>query len=185
MIQQLETSPDAAQALAYHEAGHAVIAHTLGMKIGTVTILPNSKYRANTDIPHQQGKRLDLIRMMLAGAAANVIGQTIPKVCEASFNKLHALGDYRGAFKLMREGWPGSASETDERLALVFADVIGTLSHHRREIDAIAAALLEKHELSGDEIKSILGGELQTDRPESGKVDKEKRGSQSNLCNSL
>ena len=141
----------------FHEAGHVVAAWLLQSELVGAYIAPGVGGRVGVT-----GKEyvIDAIRHTLAGVAVYCLRQKIPlRVDEDNFRKLGALEDYHKAFELMQRlmrNFPGAPSDTDELLTRVLRDVVAHLAHHRREIDAIAMALLERKTLDAAEIENIL-----------------------------
>jgi hypothetical protein len=143
--------------IAYHEAGHAVIAFRLGYEVKKVTIKPNYRRRAlgNAKVTHR-GWSPDVIRIDLAGPLAEALVNPSP------FHEMIEAGS--------RGDWLETRRATRNFVALGFISgreknaVIEELMHEtralvRRDQEAIARvaeALLARQTLTGDDIKRIV-----------------------------
>jgi hypothetical protein len=142
--------------IAYHEAGHAVIAFRLGYEVKWVTIKPRYGSLGRAEITHGNPSPDD-IRIDLAGPLAEAL------VNSASFDEMIQLG--------ARGDWQWARRSTRNFVALGFINgrekgiLIDELLHETRAlvrrdkqaIARVAAALLERKTLTGDDIKRIVG----------------------------
>jgi ATP-dependent Zn protease len=143
--------------VAYHEAGHAVVAYRLQAEIRYVTIVPDhwcAGHFTHNDLFCARGLGSDranlerAIQISLAGPLAQA------RFHRRSYRRRHGRQDYDCATGLARY-LAGSAGEREflryqERYTKVLVD------HYWSDIERIARALLERDELSGTEVKNII-----------------------------
>jgi hypothetical protein len=130
------------KALAYHEAGHAVVGYALGLEIEEVTIIPNEtslgqcRYRdwdawfAATDLDAS-------LSVILAGAVAEELATGRPS---GGTDDLNAL-------LLSRRRWSGDVAA--ERLALVRRRTAAFLEEHWPIVKSLAVTLRKERALDG------------------------------------
>jgi hypothetical protein len=130
--------------VAYHEAGHAVVAWALGFKIGKVAIGLKGKHPGTADFSGELPKEMALIATE-AGAEAErrfAGSLTTRHRSDRAFNK-QALA------KLNPE-----TRKTVERR--VKADAVRFVEYHWPRIEALAGALLSRRRLAGHEVEALL-----------------------------
>jgi hypothetical protein len=138
------------KALAYHEAGHAVVGYVLGLEIEQVTINPSEsslgqcRYRGWDD--DDAGADLDTqLLFILAGAVAEEIAMG---AMSRSADERRALG-----LALMREG---SEDEAARRAANVRWLTTRFLARHWPVVKALAIALRKHRDLDGPQATGII-----------------------------
>jgi hypothetical protein len=138
------------KALAYHEAGHAVIGYVLGLEIEQITIIPNEtslgqcRYRGWET--SEAGGDLDShLRLLLAGGVAEEIATGAPS----------RGSDERRALALALARGDGEA-EAAERMAAAGSLVARFLEEHWPVVKALAVALRRDRELDGPEAMATL-----------------------------
>src|SRR6266540_4852416 len=160
--------------LAYHEAGHALMSHLMGevMPVHKVTIVARGQalgYTLNLPVEdrylHTREELVDVMKIVLAGRAAeqvvfgrvtNGAANDLEKVTElaramvfeygmsdASVSRTMRADNYALSEETKRSRDQEQARLTDE----AFAEAVRLLQKHRRALDRIAAALLEKETL--------------------------------------
>jgi len=169
--------------LAYHEAGHALMAHLMGdvMPVHKVTIVSRGDalgYTLNLPIEdrylHTKEELVDVVTITLAGRAAEQV--VFGRVTNGAANDLEkATGLARAmvfdygmsdavATRTMRADNYALSEETkrlrDQEQARLtdgaFGEAVRLLEKHRGALDRIANALLEKETLVRDELEAML-----------------------------
>lgn len=148
-------------AVAYHEAGHAVIGQKLGVPVRRVSIEPTEAYRGMVliDDPVRGIKdgdetsdraRLRVERTIIVRLAGPVAQR---KHRPSSWRRYHGSDDYRGLAGLAACFYDGETLDAFIRwLELRTQDLVEI---HMSAIDRVAQALLERKTLTSDEIKEI------------------------------
>jgi ATP-dependent Zn protease len=131
--------------IAYHEAGHSVIARALALPAGKATLRDHDGVaRAYFNNDGSNG----YILAVLAGRAATqvIIGYATASGC--------TFDDARAANLLMA----GGRDLASARIAFHqhLADAKGLIRFHRRAVERVARALLERETLSGREIDKLM-----------------------------
>ena len=171
--------------LAYHEGGHALMSHLLGdpQPVQKVTIVSRGAalgYTLNTPQEdrylHTKGEFLDLMKVMLAGRAAEQIvfgavtngaANDLERVTELARRMVFefAMGDEVSSRTMRADNY--SLSEhtkrvRDEEQARLtdhaYNEALRLLEKHRASLDRLAAALLEKETLHRAELEQLLAG---------------------------
>jgi cell division protease FtsH len=171
--------------LAYHEAGHALVSHLVGdpQPVQKVTIVARGHalgYTLNTPQEdrylHTKEELLDLMKVMLAGRAAEQI--VFGAVTNGAANDLERVTDLARsmifefgmgeevASRTMRADNYALSEHTKQlrdaeqsRLTdYAFAEAIRLLTKHRRMLDRLADALLERETLVRSELEELLAG---------------------------
>jgi cell division protease FtsH len=171
--------------LAYHEAGHAVMSHLTGdlLPVHKVTIVSRGQALGYTlNLPneerylHTTEEFEDLLKVYLAGRAAeqvvfgritNGAANDLEKTTElaramvfeygmsnASVSRTMRADNYALSEETKRSRDQEQARLTDE----AFAEAVRLLQKHRRALDRIAAALLDKETLDKDELAELMEG---------------------------
>jgi len=174
----LRLTPDDIERTAVHEAGHA-LAHFLtpskGADIGFVTVVPRDDGTLGfvATLPDERvhltrGDCEDKIDIFLAGRAAEALRYGEEQVSSGASSDLKSatalvvqmitkLG-LGGKRKLL---WSESMSPADlalaeETLSLAHDRVLGKLRQHEKRLAALTQALVDRQELSGDEVCTVL-----------------------------
>jgi cell division protease FtsH len=170
--------------LAYHEAGHALIGHWLGVgSVERVTIEPRGHAlgvthiaRDSEDPLYRQAELSSRLAMMLGGREAELLvlgsvssgaSDDLKRASELAVNMVGSLG-FSQAFGLLSvAGVPKELLGPDIQAAVLkeartLLEQAQTrcrqlLQSQRDELDALAQRLLEREALSGDELRALLG----------------------------
>lgn len=162
----------ALDAVAFHEAAHAVVAFVLGIELKSATIVPAAdrarKVRHRSPLrgikieidgsDHARAWAQPAIMICLAGPIAH--GRRRPQSRRESYGR----GDVETAFDLAVQVC-GSGEIATAILQSLLLETVTLVERHWKDIEAIAAALLEKATLTGSEIADVLQG-LVAARPE-------------------
>ncbi len=170
--------------LAYHEAGHALVAHWLGVgAVERVTIEPRGHAlgvtyvsRDTEDPLYQQSELTNRLAMMLGGREAELLVQgsvssgasdDLKRASELAINMVGSLGFSKAFGLLSVAGVPKELLGPDIQAAVLHearsmleqaqARCQHLLSSRRGQLEAMAQALLKREVLSGDELKGLLG----------------------------
>jgi cell division protease FtsH len=170
--------------LAYHEAGHALMAHLMGdlMPVQKVTIVGRGDalglayYLPTEDrYLHTKEEFLDVMKVALAGRAAEEL--VFGRVTNGASNDLEKVTDIArrmvfeygmsevAAARTMRADNYALSEETkrlrdSEQARLTdhaYEEAMRLLAKHRGALDRLANALLEKETIDGEELKELFG----------------------------
>jgi cell division protease FtsH len=174
--------------VAYHEAGHALVAIAVpgGKVLHKVSIVPRGRALGATWLPddddrvvHSRGLLIERMATLLGGKVAEqlVFGDTsdgvsidLARVAEIARHMVTRLGMSRALGSLAYPGDNGSAPQVAPETARLIdsearrlvddAERLATdvLSRSRRELDIVAEALLARETLSLSEVEELLGG---------------------------
>jgi ATP-dependent Zn protease len=146
---------------AYHEAGHAVVAHVLGERIELVTL---------EAVEHPQGTKHGLTRNWVTGQRTEILEKKLQIRQAGRLATLKAFGTSNGgsydlracrqAFKDHGGSWPEAQVQTHMARSSACALII--LELHWRAVEALANALISQRILSGDEAHSIIQTAIDT-----------------------
>jgi cell division protease FtsH len=169
--------------LAYHEGGHALMSHLVGnpQPVQKVTIVSRGRalgYTLNTPQEdrylHTKDELLDLMKVLLAGRAAEQIvfgavtngaANDLERVTELARSMVFEFGMGEGVSSRTMRADNYALSEHTKRLRdeeqarlcdHAFAEALRLLSKHRRTLDKLANALLEKETLVRQELEDLL-----------------------------
>jgi hypothetical protein len=141
--------------MAYHEAGHAVMAHLGGISIHRVSVLPAAELRAAAPLP-TVGKTDDAaraqIKAVLGGEAAEFI-----RTCE------HGSGPGSQDREVARD-LARSVAGGEQHVATLLAEEWKRAVALLREpgtwsrVEAVAVALLRDKTIEGDALRALLSG---------------------------
>jgi len=171
--------------LAFHEAGHALMSHLVGepQPVQKVTIVARGRalgYTLNTPQEdrylHTKEELLDLMKVLLAGRAAEQIvfgavtngaANDLERVTELARQMVFefAMGDEVSSRTMRADNYALSEkskqvrdSEQQRLTDHAYEEAVRLLSKHRRSLDLLAEALLDKETLQRTEIEELLGG---------------------------
>jgi cell division protease FtsH len=169
--------------LAYHEAGHALMSHLVGspQPVQKVTIVSRGRalgYTLNTPQEdrylHTKEELLDLMKVLLSGRAAEQIvfgavtngaANDLERVTELAREMVFefGMGDEVSSRTMRADNYALSEHTKrvrDEEQARLcdhaFEESVRLLTKHRRTLDVLAAALLDKETLMRPELEAML-----------------------------
>ncbi|MFN0153796.1 MAG: ATP-dependent metallopeptidase FtsH/Yme1/Tma family protein [Gaiella sp.] len=169
--------------LAYHEAGHALMAHLMGdlMPVQKVTIVGRGDslglayYLPNEDrYLHTKEEFTDIIKVALAGRAAeeavfgrvtNGAASDLEKATEISRLMVfdYGMSSLAGSRTLRADNYALSEEtkrmRDSEQASLTngaYEEALRLLRKHRKALDRVAAGLLERETIDRDELRTIL-----------------------------
>lgn len=133
---------------AYHEAGHAVVAATLGMRVERVTIRPEGEHGGRTEIDHADFMAASVDDRVMVHLAGNAGTWLNPAAYDASAVYQGTRDDLDAIYALLGGELP------DELLAAQF-DATGKRlaellhqEHTQRAVHTLAGILLEREEVN-------------------------------------
>ena len=150
------------QAIAYHEAGHAVTAWRIGLKFRYVTIKPDDdslghlKHRKvprsfNPEISNSDRTFMYWQRRIVAGFAGQIAeGEFLGKHPRHGFES-----DDQNAINAA-EYLTGSKKQWQKYLDYCWAVAEDTVEASWKDIKSVAAALLERETLSYEEVRKVI-----------------------------
>jgi ATP-dependent Zn protease len=162
---------------AYHEAGHAILQlmHRRSAGLRYATIVPRENGTLGFVLPGVDETRnsvtrqdiIETIRVLLAGRAAEeVLGGTDSITSGCSSDLVQATGYLR--YMLTRTGLNGLLSldlafetspeiraQAEQILNGEYAQVLALLKRHRTLLDEVARLLIERQEVSGDDLMTL------------------------------
>jgi cell division protease FtsH len=180
--------------LAYHEAGHALVAHALGVgAVERVTIEPRGPAlgvtyitRDTEDPLYQQAELSSRLAMMLGGREAELLvlesvssgaSDDLKRASELAINMVGSLGFSKTFGLLSVAGVPKELLGPDIQAAVLHearalleqaqARCQQLLSARRAQLDALAQALLANEVLAGEPLRQLLDSELPAAPPRS------------------
>jgi ATP-dependent Zn protease len=146
--------------VAYHEAGHAVIGLRLGFVVRKVTIEPKALTLGNVEAQvgeASSNRCVDRdaadIKFALAGPLEEQLVSPDP------FDVLVANGsgkDWRSAKRTARQ--LNLPREAEILIVMLALDTAALVQQNREAIVRVAAALLERETLTGDDLRSLMEG---------------------------
>jgi ATP-dependent Zn protease len=175
--QQRLMAEDELRNTAYHEAGHAILQlmRTHGAGLNYASIVPRTDgklgfvFRVHDESRNSETRNdmLEDLRVCLAGRAAEeVLGgpDSVTTGCSNDLEKATAIlgklltrSGYNGllSLRLSFERSPELRAEASRILDAEYAAVLAILRENRALLDRVAALLIEKQEVSGDELNSL------------------------------
>ncbi|HEX2045913.1 MAG TPA: cell division protein FtsH, partial [Gaiellaceae bacterium] len=169
--------------LAYHEGGHALMSHLVGspQPVQKVTIVSRGRalgYTLNTPQEdrylHTKEELLDLMKVYLAGRAAEQIvfgavtngaANDLERVTELARSMVFEFGMGEEVSSRTMRADNYALSEHTKQLRdgeqarlcdHAFEEALRLLAKHRRSLDRLAAALLDKETLQRSELEELL-----------------------------
>jgi hypothetical protein len=150
-------------ATSYHEAGHAVIAQMLGVRVHLISIEPGEHWdgfvrhekvlsKAQAYVLPDGRKRLRAERLMQI-ALAGPLAQRRYRRC--SFRSAHARSDYENVTDLALSIC-GSERSTDAYLRWLSIVVTEAVDRHWPIIDVVAKELFERRTLTGTALRELV-----------------------------
>ena len=163
---------------AYHEAGHAILElmRTRGARLRYASIIPRENGSLGFVLPGVDESRnsvtrndiVEMVRVALAGRAAEEVFSGPEGTTSGCSNDLQQATAYL-RYLMTRSGFHGLLSldrsfedspELRERaesmLQAEYAHVLGLLQRHRPLLDSVAKLLIERQEVSGDELTRVV-----------------------------
>ncbi|MGL6111364.1 MAG: ATP-dependent metallopeptidase FtsH/Yme1/Tma family protein, partial [Rubrivivax sp.] len=180
-------SEETRRRLAYHEAGHTLVGHWLGVgAVERVTIQPRGQALGVTHITreiedplYKQAELTSRLAMMLAGREAELLvlnsvssgaSDDLKRASELAIKMVGSLGFSKAFGLLSVAGVPSELLGPDIQAAVLKearalleqaqARTQKLLAGHRVRLDALANRLLEREVLSGVELEALLGARL-------------------------
>lgn len=178
---------DARRRIAYHEAGHALVAHILGAgTVDRVTIEPRGQAlgvtyvtRATEDPLYGSEELAGRLAMMLGGREAEMLvfanmssgaADDLKKASELAVTMVGSFGFSRTFGLLSVAGVPKELlgpdiqgallAEARQMLEQAQQRCVQVLERHRDRLDVLAQLLLERESVSGPLLKDVLHGRL-------------------------
>jgi cell division protease FtsH len=144
---------------AYHEAGHAVVAHRLGITMESASIVEHEDSWGPIHSPLPEGFQpdeqaegsIEVLKKHLAVCLAGATAQEVlaNKPVELTGNDLSGATTLLGALGGDTGQMSGAADEAWERARRI-------LRRERAAVEAVAAALMERNELQGEAVARII-----------------------------
>ena len=141
------------QGLCCHEAGHAVVAFSLGVRVVAVSIFFTEKKGWKGDTKTEGTDHLpwrDQIMLRIAGRA----GEELFNCAEDTWASLHDLGEIASLLDRM-----GMSDERDAHIAESKARVRIILEEHREQALRLVACLVEHGHVNEPEFLRLMSGE--------------------------
>lgn len=173
-----ETRKARLEQVAYHEAGHAVVARWLHLKFKMVTIVPGEDslgHLLHVPTPRSENPELnpwtDRMRLQMERyamcALAGVAAQR--RLRPSSVRSYHGSVDYANVVKRL-DCFAGDDKEITLWARLLAHRVRNLIALRWPAVEAVAAALLERKRLTGDEVRDVIDAAygLQPWRPQTG-----------------
>jgi ATP-dependent Zn protease len=167
MTRKRGKNPDKLRAIAYHEAGHAVITVVLGLTVHNVTIVPNGDDLGACWKPGMLGYRTANRRELRSLARDHIIclyaGMHAERLVDLNAPDFHGESDEMTAFDLSKryEVFPRVLEFVGDENHLAYLSSLRAESRrlvrrHQKVIQKVAQALLVQRELNGAETKQII-----------------------------
>ena len=133
---------------AYHEAGHAVVAWALGLKVGRLAIaIGGDDAKGSTDIEYgHDSPMIDRIALCVAGVDAQ-------ELFEAPTHEYAGMGDFGKVYELL-EGFDEMAGLDLRRAGYQKARELLTM--HKDKVVLLAKALMDLGEIDQEAVADLL-----------------------------
>jgi len=155
----------ALQSTAYHEAGHAVVAWREGIRVNSISIVPEKDSQGHTSHANPlRGLNLewddsDKVRFRMERAIMVCLAGPLSqhKYCPKGFRKYHAQADWEAATDLLTYMAPGlEYFSAYWNLLEVRTKAILEMEHIWQAVTFLATALLDKPMMKSKEIRAII-----------------------------
>ncbi len=166
---------------AYHEAGHALVAHVLGRELVEVSILLEGECEGHTDHKPAGETSIEMKAVMkwsgicseiLAGSSPadlNIIDKTDPNIIDKEGRVWRSTSsDIIQIFRLFEDAEKIRSDSTEGWEAFIdstYNEAIRLLEAHRPAVEALAKALLEEKKISGDRARTIIEEAINEAKP--------------------
>lgn len=176
-------SPEKDRAVALHEAGHAIVAHDLGLPVAEISILSMGAIGGFVNTGNQDQRLMTrpeierLGSMILGGRAADmVLGQgahagaasdieAVNTLLRSAMLELGLYGSLRTAknsdSRNFRDGVP-LATAVEHELNRLLERAIEIVSRRRDDVFHLVAVLLEERVITGDRLAEVLDHRIET-----------------------
>ncbi len=152
------------ESVAYHEAGHAVVGWHEGLRLDRVTIIPGKEYAGLVEWEGLFKSREDpdlemtpaMCERMARHARVNLAGIIAQRRYNARSYREHDDFSDRTTVTHLAHSLGGNEEITNAYMRLWDAQTRAVLDLHWSRVEALAEALLEKRELTGDEAVRVM-----------------------------
>lgn len=136
------------RATAFHEAGHAVVAHFHGYEVVSI-LVRNDEKSGRTDISHSP--------TLIEGATFIFASIAAQNIWDVPSNHLVGGGDLKEFLDLVAD--EGLSEDEHDALRLEAYERANEILHaHRAQVEAVAEGLMERGEVSGAEFLELIQG---------------------------
>jgi hypothetical protein len=134
----------ASERIAYHEAGHIVVAVRVGLGLRRASIYPVAEVLTDYRLNQRSGLCVDeRVMFLVAGFFAEM------RYEPTATNEANSADDFERAFELV-------GGSVNERLKSLLGRACDLVWLHWREVEVVAEALMARGTLSGGEIREII-----------------------------
>jgi hypothetical protein len=149
---------------AYHEAGHAVVAWMLGLRVRSVTIRPASGHSGLTRIAGF-GRTTTEKKILITLAGPYTRRRFVPRSAWRSRNQSHLADGYDfDKVALLLDDAHGNGKVADLYSRYVMAKAEQLVDDGWQHIEAVAKALLERETLTVAEMRQVISDEVKARR---------------------
>lgn len=179
-------TPENRKRIAYHEAGHAVIAYHTGIPIVKATVMPRGNalghvsYHPRDELFTTKDELIQQIDIAMGGRASEEINFGAEHVTQGASSDFQqatnitrrmvtqlGMSDKVGRVSWSEEALERSSSETKRLIEHEIKDLMDTsysrafklLKDNKHEVERLAEALLQYETLAADEVVSVLRGQ--------------------------